>query len=244
MASTTLYQFALCPFCNKVRSGLQIKGIAFDEVEVSPRSKVELPALPDDAPAKVPVLLHGEQVVWDSTRILSYLDEAYPETRSFTPKEASARERAEAMEQWVDETFIASLPTVLYGTWREARQASKIIAKSSRFSATSGLMIKVGVPLVMHRVAKRILEREGRSDGHSWVNENLDHFEGALADQDFVCGDELSVADVAMHGALTCVRPFPIFDDVRRRPTLYRWFERVEAEKMPLATQRAEGSRP
>ncbi|MBV1860298.1 MAG: glutathione S-transferase family protein [Nannocystaceae bacterium] len=231
MVAATLYQFALCPFCNKVRAGLHLKGITFDEIEVSPRSKVELPALPDDAPRKVPVLKVGEDVVWDSTRILAFLDEAYPDTIRFTPQDATARARTEALEAWVDDTFIESLPPVLYGTWREAAQASKIIAKHSRFGATEGVMVKLGGPLIMHAVAKRILKRNNRADAHGWVSENLDHFEAELGEHEFVCGKTLSVADVAMHGALTCIQPFPIFESVRGRKRLYAWFQRVEAMK-------------
>lgn len=232
MSTVTLYQFALCPFCNKVRTGLQLKGIPFESVEVSPRTKVELPSLPEDAPSKVPVLSVDNEAVWDSTRILAYLDEAFPETRSFTPADAADRERAAELESWVDEEMIRSLPTVLYGTWREAAKASKVIARSSGFGAGEGLMVKLGGPMIMHAVAKRILKKSGREDGAAWVQENLDYFEAQLGDQAFVCGEVLTVADVAMHGALTCVRDFPIFAQVDARPTLRAWFDRVEAMKV------------
>jgi microsomal prostaglandin-E synthase 2 len=229
--TTTLYQFALCPFCNKVRAGLELKGVPFEEVEVSPRSKVELPSLPEGAPRKVPVLEVGSAVLWDSTRILSQLDEAFPDTLRFTPADEAMRLRADTMEQWVDEQFIESLPPVLYGTWREATKASKVIAKHSRFGTGEGLAVKLGGPLIMHAVAKRILKRNGRTDAHAWVRENLDYFEQELGERDFVCGDALTVADVAMHGALTCISPFPIFENVESRPRLHAWFERVEAMK-------------
>lgn len=235
MTTPKLYQFALCPFCKKVRAGLEVKGIAFDEVEVSPRSKVELPPMPDDAPRKVPVLEVGEDVVWDSTRILAFLDEAFPDTIRLHPVDADAAARTSEIEAWVDETFIESLPPVLYGTWREAAKASQIIAKHSRFSAAGGMMVKLGGPIVMHAVAKRILARSGRSDAHGWVAENLDHFEQLLGDASFVVGDALSVADVAMQGALTCIRPFPVFERVRERPRLMAWYERVEAMKLRAA---------
>ncbi|MGB5267565.1 MAG: glutathione S-transferase family protein [Polyangiales bacterium] len=233
--TTTLYQFALCPFCNKVRAGLQLKGVPFEEVEVSPRSKVELPSLPEGAPRKVPVLEVGGSVLWDSTRILSQLDEAFPDTLRFTPADEAMRSRADTMEQWVDDQFIESLPPVLYGTWREATKASKVIAKHSRFGAGEGLAVKFGGPLIMHAVAKRILKRNGRTDAHAWVRENLDYFEQQLGERDFVCGDALTVADVAMHGALTCISPFPIFENVQSRPRLHAWFERVEAMKKSAA---------
>jgi len=233
--TTTLYQFALCPFCNKVRAGLQLKGVPFDEVEVSPRSKVELPSLPEGAPRKVPVLEVGSTVLWDSTRILSQLDEAFPDTLRFTPADEAMRLRADTIEQWVDDQFIESLPPVLYGTWREATKASKVIAKHSRFGTGEGLAVKFGGPLIMHAVAKRILKRNGRTDAHAWVRENLDYFEQELGERDFVCGDTLTVADVAMHGALTCISPFPIFENVESRPRLHAWFERVEAMKKSAA---------
>ena len=240
--TTTLYKFALCPFCNKVRAGLQLKGIPFEEVEVSPRSKVELPPLPEGAPKKVPVLEVGDTVLWDSTQILSQLDEAFPETVRLIPTDEATRARADAMEQWVDEEFIQSLPPVLYGTWREANKASKIIAKHSHFGAGEGLAVKFGGPVIMHAVAKRILKRNGRTDAHAWVRENLDYFERELGERDFVCGDVLSVADVAMHGALTCISAFPIFENVQSRPRLYAWFERVEAMKEPTADVAQESS--
>jgi len=233
--TTTLYQFALCPFCNKVRAGLQLKGVPFEEVEVSPRSKVELPSLPEGAPRKVPVLEVGSTVLWDSTQILSQLDEAFPDTLRFTPADEAMRSRADTLEQWVDDQFIESLPPVLYGTWREANKASKVIAKHSRFGAGEGLAVKFGGPFIMHAVAKRILKRNGRTDAHAWVRENLDYFEQQLGERDFACGDALTVADVAMHGALTCISPFPIFENVQSRPRLHAWFERVEAMKKSAA---------
>ncbi|MBW2462483.1 MAG: glutathione S-transferase family protein [Deltaproteobacteria bacterium] len=233
MATTTLYQFALCPFCNKVRAGLELKGVPFEEVEVSPRSKVELPALPEGAPAKVPVLAAGDEVLWDSTTILSALDAAFPGTRRLLPADETSRSEAIAMEQWVDEHFIQSLPPVLYGTWGEAAQASKVIAEHSRFGTGQGMMVKLGGPFIMHAVAKRILKRNGRTDAHGWVSDNLDHFEQELGDQDFVCGDQLTIADAAMHGAITCIKPFPIFESVQARPRLVAWFERVQAMKGP-----------
>ena len=67
------------------------------------------------------------------------------------------------------------------------------------------------------------------------VGSSLDYFERELGERDFVCGGALTVADVAMHGALTCISPFPIFENVQSRPLLHAWFERVEAMKKSTA---------
>ena len=236
LPEAVLYQFASCPFCSKVREGLALKGIAYRIVEVNPRNKAGLPALPPDAPRKVPVLSVGGRVVHDSTAILQFLDEAYPETIPFRP--LALRQRADEIEEWVDAELIRALPTVLYGSLREAGRAAALIAKSSEFGLGSGLGVQLAGPLIMHLVAKRILKKSGRRDAHAWVNENLDQIERWLGDQPYLCGSELTIADVAVAGALECVRAFPIFASIERRPALRRWLERMVERKSSAATVR------
>lgn len=231
MQEAILYQFALCPFCSKVRAGLDIKGIPYRVVEVNPRTKAELPALPDGAPRKVPVLEVGDRVVYDSTEILRFLDPAYPETVRFIPEDDALRARADEIEEWVDAELIRALPTVLYGTLREAGRAAAVVARSSKLGLGQGLGVKLGGPLIMHLVAKRLLKKSGRRDGHAWVSESLDQVEQWLGDQPFVCGDTMTLADVALHGALTCVREFPVYEGIAARPRLARWLARMEAQK-------------
>ena len=57
----------------------------------------------------------------------------------------------------------------------------------------------------------------------------LDRFEAWLGDQAFVCGEEISLGDVATHGALTCIQEFPAFEEMMRRPRLAAWYRRVSA---------------
>lgn len=228
LQEAVLYQFALCPFCSKVRMGLALKGIPYRVVEVNPRSKAELPELPAGAPRKVPVLVVGSDVVHDSTEILRFLDQAYPETAPFLPASSAARARADEIEDWVDLELIPALPTVLYGTWREAARAAALMAKSTEFGIGKGLGVKLAGPLVMHMVAKRLLKKAGRTDAHGWVRECLDKIETWLADGPFVAGRELTIADAAVAGALDCVKDFPIYQSVEARPRLRSWLLRIE----------------
>lgn len=231
LPQAVLYQFALCPFCCKVRLGLELKGIPYRVVEVNPRTKAELPPLPPSAPRKVPVLSVGDDLVYDSTEILRFLDSKFRGTLPFRPLDDAQRARADELEQWVDAQLIPALPTVLYGTLREAVRAAALIAKSSEFGIGQGLGVQLAGPLVMHVVAKRLLKKSGRRDGHAWVNENLDQLERWLADQPFLCGAQLTIADVAAAGALQCVRDFPIFASITARPRLLSWLERVTASR-------------
>ena len=42
MAQLKLYQFELCPYCHKVKAGLDLKGISYEKIEVNPMNKKEL----------------------------------------------------------------------------------------------------------------------------------------------------------------------------------------------------------
>ena len=75
---TTLYRCktptnALCA-CGKVARKLQDKGIEYDEVRVD-YLKRRRPEIHDLTGQRwVPVLVHGEEVIHDSRRIVEYLD--------------------------------------------------------------------------------------------------------------------------------------------------------------------------
>lgn len=229
MHDLTLYQFELCPYCHKVRAGLELKGLAYRKVEVNPMNKRELPALPDGAPRKVPVLRAAGDTVLDSTDILAYLESNFPGKISFTPDDEAARKLGAEIEEWVDTELTFALPTVIYGTWGEAVKAAQVTARSSNFGFVQNLGVRVGGSLVMHQVSKRLLEKRGKSDGHRWIQENMDQLEKWLGEGPFLTGEQLSMGDVAAHGALSCVRDFPIHGEIMKRPRVAAWFARVQA---------------
>ena len=234
MKDVTLYQFELCPYCHKVRAGLELKGIAYRKVEVNPMNKKELPKLPEGAPRKVPVLDVDGKLLWDSTVILAYLDEHVPGKTRFLPEDPALRSRAEQEEQWVDDALTFALPTVIYGTWGEAAKAAQVTARTSNFGLLQNLMVRAGGSVVMHEVSKRILKKRGETDGRAWLSRELDQLEAWLGTQPFICGDAVSLADVATHGALTCITEFPAFTDVMKRPRLHAWYDRVAAQRAQL----------
>jgi glutathione S-transferase len=75
---TTLYRCktptdVLCP-CGKVARRLRAAGIDYDEVHVAVRKR-ERPEIEDlTGQRAVPVLVHGEDVVHDSRRIVEFVD--------------------------------------------------------------------------------------------------------------------------------------------------------------------------
>lgn len=104
----TLYDHPLSPYAQKVKISLREKGLAFetvapgglgaggaqgDFVQASPR-------------AEVPALVDGDVRVFDSTIILEYLDDAYPDT-AMLPASAGERARVRMLEEVMDTHFEA-----------------------------------------------------------------------------------------------------------------------------------------
>lgn len=65
----------LCP-CGRVARELRAHGVGFDEVRVSVRKSGRPEILELTGQRSVPVLVHGEEVIHDSRRIVEHLDHA------------------------------------------------------------------------------------------------------------------------------------------------------------------------
>jgi microsomal prostaglandin-E synthase 2 len=230
MESVTLYQFELCPYCHKVRAALEAKGIPLTKVEVNPMNKKELPPLPEGA-RKVPVIQMGGETVFDSTKIVAFLESKLDTGLRLTPQDLELRVKSQTVERWVNDDLSYVLPTVIYGTWSEAITAAQVVAKTSNFGFVHNALVRAGGSIIMHQVAKRIAKKRGngRITPAAMLAAEMDKFEIWLGEQNFVCGEALSVADTSAHGCLTCIEDFPAFKTIMERPRVAAWFARVKA---------------
>jgi len=72
--SIKLYQFESCPYCRRVRVALEAKGIDYEKIEV-PLYRSERKELFElSGQYQVPVLIDGDKVISDSSRIIEYLN--------------------------------------------------------------------------------------------------------------------------------------------------------------------------
>ncbi len=128
----TLYDHPLSPYAQKVKIALREKGLAFETtmpgglgaggaagafVEASPR-------------AEVPALTDGDTRVFDSTIILEYLDDAYPDT-PMRPASPAERARVRMLEEVMDTHFEAinwGLSEIRWFRRAEGAQAEALFA--------------------------------------------------------------------------------------------------------------------
>ena len=106
-AALRLFSGSLSMFGAKAEIALREKGFEFDLVMVPFRTAYE-PKHPEvlrvNPKRQVPVLIHGDLEIFDSTQIFEYLEDLKPEP-ALWPREAGARARARLLELKSDEVY-------------------------------------------------------------------------------------------------------------------------------------------
>ncbi len=129
----------VCPYAQRTRLVLHEKGIEHAVVEINLRDKPDWFA--EVSPySKVPVLVHGDHTIWESTIINEYLDEVFDGPR-LVPQ--AAAERA-AMRIWIahdDVKFVPATYKLLLAKDDPEKQAlyGEVILDALRFMETQAL---------------------------------------------------------------------------------------------------------
>lgn len=117
MADFVLHSFRRCPFAIRVRMTLVEKGIPFEVKEESLKNfSPELKKMHPEA--KVPLLLHGDRVVYESSIITEYIEDFYPEKSPLLPKDAGLRSEVRLWTYWCNHFFKPTVDHVKYGVSR------------------------------------------------------------------------------------------------------------------------------
>jgi glutathione S-transferase len=142
-----LFTARVCPYAHRTRLALLEKGLEADLVEVDFKNKSKR-FLAVSPYGRVPALVHGETVVYESAIINEYLDEVFPEP-ALMPKDAASRARVRIWIDYCDHQFLDDHYDLLKA--REPAQRTHLMAK------------------VLDRL--RFIEREGlaRSPGPYWL---------------------------------------------------------------------------
>lgn len=131
-----LYSAPLSLFSRKVEVALDEKGLTFERVMVSfSQSKGYSPKHPDVLKAnpkgQVPVLLDNDLSLYDSTVILEYLEDAYPEQPLY-PRVADDRARCRLLDLFADEILIVPLRALMHRTSPRPLDADRWAANEAK----------------------------------------------------------------------------------------------------------------
>ncbi|TCT02612.1 glutathione S-transferase family protein [Aquabacter spiritensis] len=137
-----------CPFAQRTRMVLATKGIAFSLKEISLDDKPDW-FLKLSPYGKVPVLRHGEKVLWESAVINEYLDEVFPAV-PMLPQDPFRRALARI---WIDFANVRMVPHVYKFMLRQDQEGQEFqrerLTAAVLFMEHSGLRELSGGPFWM-----------------------------------------------------------------------------------------------
>ena len=115
----TLFTNGFSPFARKVAMALEYKGIAYESVDGLTHGNRER-LLAVNPRAEVPVVVDDDITVVNSSDIVAYLDQKYPE-RPIYPQNLKARVEARALERLADARIDAIMLDCSIWTWADRK---------------------------------------------------------------------------------------------------------------------------
>uniref|UniRef100_A0A7S3SSH2 Prostaglandin E synthase 2 n=2 Tax=Emiliania huxleyi TaxID=2903 RepID=A0A7S3SSH2_EMIHU len=231
-----LYQYQICPFCNKIKALLDLHGLEYETVDVNPLTKKEIK--PWSEYRKVPIAVltppaGGEpEQINDSPVIAERLLDAIDAAALRPARAAKAFRSPQAMEwaQWSDAKLAVLLFPNITRSFGEAYQAFGYVQDVPHFSTADRLSNQVVGAFAMWMAQGKIKKKYAIDDErqalrgaiHTWVGEGL-------AGRAFAGGDAPHYGDVCVYGCLRAIdrtaAHAEILDDA---PELARWYGRME----------------
>jgi glutathione S-transferase len=189
-----LYQFRFSHYCAKVRWALEHKHIAYRERNLLPGAHRDIVRTLAGKTC-LPVLVSENTVVQDSTAIITFLDQRFPED-SLTPKDPDEARLALEWEEYFDEEIGVPLRLWFYHhALPDRRRALRFLLDSQPWRAR--LMFSVAFPKVrtaMRRAMGIDLAAAERAEARLFAA--LDRLDSALCGREFLVGKHFSRADL------------------------------------------------
>ncbi|MEY4544266.1 MAG: hypothetical protein RL685_461 [Pseudomonadota bacterium] len=232
-----LYVFTLSHFCEKARWACERKGLPFQLVTVLPGLHLwSLRKL--SRSSHVPLLVHGESVIQDSSGIIDHLDRQYPEA-PLTPADPQAQAEARRWETVLDRELGETTRRLFY---YHALRAPRYLRTEYALGgpAWASSLYALALPLIVPKVrsmyqvdepsAQRDLERLRT------LFQQLDHH---FAAHRYLAGDVFSRADLTLAAlAAGMFRPPEHPAQQYERSALPAWVELTRPFRDTLTAER------
>jgi glutathione S-transferase len=219
-----LSQFAVSPFCDKIRRVLRYKQLRFTIYEWP---LAEVPLIREKNPAgKLPMLDIDGTLIPDSTNIALEVERRFP-TPALLPADALPRAQVLILEDWADESLYFYEMTTRFGEQDFAANVGKLVA-----GAPPEMLDAIGPMLREGFKATTGAQGIGRKSPQQ-LADDVDRLFGAIDDLQrvtgFVVGNGLSLADVAICVQAECIGDSTIGKRaLQARPALIEYFKRID----------------
>ncbi|MFL0792581.1 MAG: glutathione S-transferase family protein, partial [Prochlorococcus sp.] len=227
-----LHQFRHSAFCLKVRMVLEIKGLSYQQIEVTP-GLGQLAVFRLSGQRQVPVLVEGDNVVADSSVIARYLESRQPDP-ALIPADPKRAAQAHLIEDWADTTLarVARICLVQAAT----------IDPGLLMSLLPGDLpepVRQAMGVVPGGLLNGLTDFLSQGERAELLS-SLEQIAQLLENNEWLVGDAISLADLAVAAQLSLLRfppsagpelagkGVPGLSDHPRLQPLFQWCEQLD----------------
>lgn len=222
----TLYQFKTSPLCEKVRRLLNYKGIAFDIHEVDRTAVGELKHISPFG--KFPALQDDDTPVCDSTDIVYYLEEKFPE-RSLVPEDPRLKAQMHIVEDWADESLYFYEVTMRLSWESNLRVILDKIMETMPATLTREQVLSLMLSGSQQLVAAQGLGRKTREQIIADVERHIAAIATSVGEEGWMVGEAISLADLSVIAEVRCLLDAAEAREIiKAYPQVSAWMARVD----------------
>jgi len=221
----TLYNFAQSTCSQKVRLVLWEKDIPFTDHLVDHKTREHLTDwyLKLNPNGVVPTLVHDDDIIIDSSVIMEYLDEVFPEV-PMVPRDAVGRAHMRKWLRWMEEVPTAAIRVPSFNKYLSRRYANMSEAEFAKMAAN-------------HPIRKQFYQRMAKENGFDErdtadsldrLQQTVDRVEKTLAGhgKPWIMGDALTLADPCLMPTIDRMNDLGLARMWKDRPNVAAWYAR------------------
>ena len=235
VGTVQIYQYEICPFCNKVKTLLDLHRVPYETTEVNPLTKGEIKKW-SDSYRKVPIAKLGGEQVNDSAVISAALLDSFSTAGVLDAKQLAEFRSPKALEwaKWSDEKFAVLLFPNITRSFGESYQAFGYVMNVPHFTMLDKVSNQLIGSFFMWLAQGKIKKKYAIDDERAAVVGGIKHWlsEG-VGKGPFAGGEVPNFADVCVFGCLKAIDRTDAYREIMAETAIQPWYERMHERVEP-----------
>jgi microsomal prostaglandin-E synthase 2 len=230
-SNIVLYEYKICPFCNKVKAYLDFLELDYKSIEVNPLTKSQIKFQKEFN--KVPLAVFDGTVIGDSVDIITKIKEITEKVDVVIKKPDSNFYAADTQEwsEWADKKLAVMLYPNITRTMGESWECFGYIDNVESWSYPTRISAKVLGTAAMSLANGKIKTKYGIVDERLELKQCLLTWTDALKGKDFLHGDSITMPDILVFGVLRAIEGLQTFTFImEENQGLKAWYDRVKVK--------------
>ncbi|CAE7210305.1 PTGES2 [Symbiodinium microadriaticum] len=222
-----LYQYAICPFCNKTKAALDFLKVPYRSVEVDPLTRSQIKFSKDYK--KVPIaVMSGGTVVGGSTEIVdAVLESEVSAPQAGVDAKHFLSDEARHWNKWCDEKFAVCVYPNITRSVSECWQALGYLQKCPEFSLPRAVATRALGAIGMAAAHGKIKKKYQMEDEREALFTAVDAWTAEVGGKEFRGGEKPDLSDLAVFGCIRGISDLPLYSEMAEHKAFGPWFGRV-----------------